>query len=130
MFGQTAIDITGLTVQYGGLGIIVALVVVAIRAVWGKLWPHFDEMLKARLKRYEATTELTAGLQATLAELVIQQQQIVQLLDTVGRDSRLHRKAMQTLAKLMHDHRCLAGVDVRRELLDSDDYSTSEEETG
>ena len=126
MISATTLDLTGLAFQYGGLGIIITLLVVACRAVWVKLGPHIDASLKARLKRYEATTDLTAGLQQALRELANQQAQIVKLMEGVKHDSRTHRKAVQSIARLMQHHRCLAGVDVKDSLYDSDDFQTDD----
>ena len=126
MISATTLDLTGLAVQYGGLGIVLALCVVACRAVWAKLGPHIDASLKARLKRYEATTDLTAGLQQALRELANQQAQIVKLMEGVKHDSRTHRKAVQSIARLMKHHRCLAGVDVEDSLYDSDDFQADD----
>lgn len=122
MISATTLDITGLAVQYGGMGLVIALLVVACRAVWAKLGPHIDASLKAKLKRYEATTDLTAGLQQALLELAHQQAQIVKLMENVNHDSRAHRKAVQSIARLMQHRKCLAGVDVNDALYDSDDF--------
>jgi len=119
--GVTADTIVEYALQAGLWGILLAVGIVAGRSLWLFLKPHINDMLKARLRRYEATTALTEGLQQTLIELANQQKQIVALVGETKEDNRRHRKAMQKIAALMEDHRCMYGVDVKGRIFDSDD---------
>ena len=129
MISSTTLDLTTLAAQWSGWGVLLVVLIVAVRSVWGKLWPHIDASLKAKLKRYEAITDLTAGLQLALRELANQQAQIVKLMDAVSMDSRRHRRAVQSIAKLMESHRCLVGVAVENELFDSDGCEADDSST-
>ena len=120
MVSSTTLDLTSLAAQWSGWGVLLVVAIIATRAVWAKLGPHIDASLKAKLKRYETTTDLTAGLQLALRELATQQAQIVKLMEAVSYDSRIHRKAVQSIARLMEHHKCLAGVDVKEAMFDSD----------
>jgi hypothetical protein len=127
MLGAVTIDsLIEQLLQNGLLGVVAGLVTWGVRSLWLFFKPHVNEALRARLKRYEATTKLTAGLEQTLYEMLQQQKLIVQIMDTINHDSRGNRKAVQGILRLMKHHKCLAGVDVRSELIDSDEFDLDE----
>ena len=110
----------------GGLwGVLVALITWGARSLWAFYKPHINDALKAKLKRYEATTKLTEGLQQTQSSIAEQQRQIVELLKINTQDGRLYRKWIRRVAELMEDHLCMANTDVRKRIFDSDDLDES-----
>ena len=106
----------------GGLwGVALGMVVWGIRSLWLFFKPHINDNLKARLKRYEAATKLTEGLQQTQFNIVEQHRQMLELLKYIQHDSRNNRKYVQRIAALMADHLCMATTDVHARIFDSDE---------
>ena len=105
----------------GGLwGVALGMVVWGLRSLWLFFKPHIGDILKARLKRYEATTKLTEGLQQTQFNIVEQHRQILELLKYIQHDSRNSRRYVRKIADLLADYRCMANTDVHARIFDSD----------
>ena len=121
MFAAVTVDSLIEQAMQGGLwGVALGMVVWGLRSLWLFFKPHIDALLKARLKRYEATTRLTEELQKTQFSIVEQHRQILELLRFIQHDSRNNRKYVQKIASLMADHLCMANTDVRARIFDSD----------
>ena len=117
--------------QNGLWGVVAGLITWGIRSLWAFYKPHVAEALKAKLKRYEATTKLTQVLQETQLIIAEQHRQMLDLHKITAQEARIFRKWVQRVATALEGLTCLARTDVRKHIFDSDDnLETSDDSSG
>ena len=117
--------------QNGLWGVVIALGTWGIRSLWLFYKPHAGDALKAKLRRYEATTKLTQGLQETQFIIAEQHRQMLDLHKITAQEARLFRKWIRRIAELLEGQVCLANKDVRKQIFDSDDIlETDDSDSG